>query len=473
MRGVTGSPLLTYDFNSTCQTGARSAAPHALFTSAPFIGHLGPLLLQADELTQRGWRVSVASLEEVRPFVARHPDVAFLSLGPSGIDQRHIDDLRNRITFEPSFVRSTLMILSALKGGWTEVYDRVLNVLQRETPDVLVADLSSTAAISAAETAGVTCVINNPDLLTVLPMLAPAPSVPLLLSGKSRQSIGAFARFVYPLQRAVAMLAAGAIVGRPLNAARRSRGLPRVSIHRWFLEKPVLVNSSFGLEYPRPLPPQVHMVGPMLPATIPSLPLDYTAWLGSGPTVVYVNLGTIARPWRELLQRMARALEGDEFRALWVVPSELRPLLPPTLPPSIRVEPWVPSQLAVLRHPNVRAFISHCGTNSVQESVHAGTPIVGIPLFAAQGDMALRVEDAGIGSWLDKHRFTPEQLHEHVVHACRSGQFRANIALLQSGFARDGGVVRAVDLIEQAAFGRSARLLAQQEYPEGFRNGAS
>jgi UDP:flavonoid glycosyltransferase YjiC (YdhE family) len=468
--------MLRADDASGMQAGTKrpdsmtviASAPHAVFTSAPFTGHLGPLLLQADELTRRGWRVSVASLEEARPFVARHPGVGFVSLGPSGINQRHMDDLRNRITFEPSFARSTLMILSALRGGWTEAYDRVLNVLQRESPDVLVADLSGTAAISAAETAGVTCVINNPDLLTVLPTLAPAPHIPLLLSGKSRQSIGAFDRFVFPLRRAVAMLGAGAIVGRPLNAARRRRGLPRVSIHRWFLEKPVLVNSSFGLEYPRQLPPQVHMVGPMLPAAIPPLPSDYAAWLGAGPPVVYVNLGTIARPWRELLQRMARALEGAEFRALWVVSSELRPLLPPALPPGIRVEPWVPSQLAVLQHANVRAFVSHCGTNSVQESVHAGTPIVGIPLFAAQGDMALRVEDAGIGSWLDKHRFTPDQLHEHVLHACRSRRFRANIAVLQSGFARDGGVVRAVDLIEQAAFGRNARLLAQQEYRGGI-----
>src|SRR5262249_30897627 len=151
---------------------------------------------------------------------------------------------------------------------------------------------------------------------------------------------------------------------------------------------------------------------------------------------------------------MACALESAEFRTLWVVPSDLLKLLPPKLPASIRVEHWVPSQLAVLQHPNVRAFVSHCGTNSVQESVHAGTPIVGIPLFGAQGDMALRLQDAAIGSRLDKHSFTPEQLRDQVLHACRSDEFRANIAILQSGFVLAGGAVRAADLIEQAASGR-------------------
>jgi UDP:flavonoid glycosyltransferase YjiC (YdhE family) len=410
-------------------------------------------LLQADELVRRGWRVTVASLEEARPIVAGHRGVAFDSLGPSGLDQGTIVEMRNRITFEPSFVRSILITVNTLVQGWTHEYDGVLEVLRRERPDVLIADLSSTAAISAAETLSLTCVVNNPDLLTVLPaaMLTSTPSIPLLLSGKSARSIGAIDRCFYPLQRAISKVAASVVVGRPLNAARRSRGLPNVDYHRWLLDKLVLVNSAFGLEYPRSLPPRIEMVGPMLPLATETLPLDLAAWLAAGQPVVYVNLGTIARPWRGLLQRMASGFAVEDFRTLWVVPADVQEMLPPKLPPSIRVDNWVSSQLAVLQHPNVRAFVSHCGTNSVQESVWAGTPVVGIPLFAAQGDMALRLQDAGIGSSLDKHRFTPEQLRQHVRHACRSDEFRAKMGALQSGFALAGGATRAADLIEQAA----------------------
>ncbi len=427
--------------------------PHALFTSAPFFGHLNPLLLQAEELVRRGWKVSVASFEEARPIVARHGGVTFRSLGPSGIGQGTVDELRNRITFEPSFVRGMQVILKALGQGWTRQYDSLLEMLRRDRPNVVIADLSSTAAISAAEALGLTCVVNNPDLLTVLPaaMLPPAADIPLLLSGKSAQSLGTVDRWLYPLQRAVATLAASIVVDRPLNAARRSRGLPKVKFHRWLSDKPILVNSVFGLEYPRPLPPQIQMVGPMLSREIRPLPPDLAAWLSSGPPVVYVNLGTVSRPWPDLLQRMAQGFETEDFRVLWVLRVEEQKLLPPNLQPSIRVEEWVSSQVAVLEHPNVRAFVSHCGTNSVQESVWAGTPVVGIPLFAAQGDMALRVQDAGIGSWLDKHRFTAEQLRTQVREACRADGFRSKIAALQQGFALAGGATRAADLIAQAA----------------------
>ncbi len=217
------------------------------------------------------------------------------------------------------------------------------------------------------------------------------------------------------------------------------------------------VNAAFGLEYHRALPPTVEMVGPLLPTQVPPLTDDYAAWLEQGPPVVYVNLGTIARPWPGLLERMASAFATDEFRTLWVVPEDIQRRLPTERARSIRIERWVPSQLGVLAHPNVRAFVSHCGVNSVHESIWAGTPVVAIPLFAAQGDMALRVQDAGVGSPLDKHRFTPEQLRNQVREAIRSVAFRTRIDGLQRTFAAAGGTVRAADLIEQAALSNAAR----------------
>jgi UDP:flavonoid glycosyltransferase YjiC (YdhE family) len=428
---------------------------HAALTSMPFFGHLGPLLALGDELARRNWRVSVVSLEEGREYLSEHPKLQFVSLGRTDMTGSEIDSLRDSISRATSFSRSMLTIAKTLARGWREAFDATLAVLERDTPDVLVADLSSTASISAAERLGIPCVVNNPDLLSVLPvgLLPPAPDVPLLLSGKSIHSIGPLDRRVYPLRRQLGAALTNALVGRPLNAARRARGLRHVDFQRWFADKQILVDSAFGLEYPRALPANVHMVGPLLTPPTEPLPAQYATWFGDGRPVVYVNLGTIARPWWELLQRMAGAFRTEYFRTLWVVPSDRQPLLPDDLPETVRVERWVPSQLAVLQHPNVRAFVSHCGVNSVHEATWTGTPIVGMPLFAAQGDMALRVQDARIGSRIDKHRFTLEQLRAQIVAACTDDQARANMANLRQTFISAGGVPRAADLIEQATSG--------------------
>ena len=99
---------------------------------------------------------------------------------------------------------------------------------------------------------------------------------------------------------------------------------------------------------------------------------------------------------------------------------------------------------------NVRAFVSHCGVNSVHEAIWCGTPVVGMPLLAAQGDMALRVHDAGVGSRVDKHGFAPEELRARIAEACMDADMRANIQAIQQTFVNAGGVRRAVDVIERA-----------------------
>src|SRR5262245_36493470 len=138
---------------------------HAVLTSLPFFGHLGPLLAQGNELVERGWRVSVASLEDGRRYLRDHPRLEFVSLGQADFAQPEIDELRDSITRAPSFSRSMLTIARTLGRGWVEAYDTMVAQLERETPRVLVADLSSSAAISAAEKLGIACVVNNPDLL--------------------------------------------------------------------------------------------------------------------------------------------------------------------------------------------------------------------------------------------------------------------------------------------------------------------
>jgi UDP:flavonoid glycosyltransferase YjiC (YdhE family) len=96
-----------------------------------------------------------------------------------------------------------------------------------------------------------------------------------------------------------------------------------------------------------------------------------------------------------------------------------------------------------------RVFVSHCGTNSVHESLAVGTPIVGIPMFADQLDWAVRVADAGAGVWLDKTRFGADDLNQAIVRVLSDPSFAQSMPRLQRAFADAGGVRRAADIIER------------------------
>jgi MGT family glycosyltransferase len=64
------------------------------------------------------------------------------------------------------------------------------------------------------------------------------------------------------------------------------------------------------------------------------------------------------------------------------------------LPPSVRVERWVP-QAAVM--PHAAAMVGHGGSGSTLAALAAGVPVALVPLFADQAYNARRVAELGAG----------------------------------------------------------------------------
>lgn len=395
--------------------------------------------------------MAIASTRELRGHVeAEAPGLRFIDLGALGEVAALLRRNEESASLDRWFARGSLRIVEGLTAAWPVLYDGLAAHLARERPQVMVVDLFTPAGMCAAEAQRVPFVVNNPDLLAAVSvrLLPPADDVPFLFSGRSIRDVGPAQRLAGPLLRRVAGLAVTLTIGRKLNALRRSRGLPPVDIHERLRGRLILVDGAFGLEYRRPLPPFVQMVGPMLPLTAPPLPAELLGWLDAGPPVVYANLGTLAVAPAEQLAKMAEAFEIPDARVLWVLRNARAPA---RLPPTVRLIDWGPSPLAVLSHPNVRVHVSHCGINAVHESLHAGKPIVGIPMFADQRDMAVRVADAGVGLFVDKRRFGAGDLRGAIARVLRDDTFRAHIPAVQASFEAAGGVRRAADLIEQAA----------------------
>jgi hypothetical protein len=108
--------------------------------------------------------------------------------------------------------------------------------------------------------------------------------------------------------------------------------------------------------------------------------------------VVYVCFGSWAKFSVTQMTELATGLEASNQPFLWVVHSDDNSNNGWAAPEGwerrvagrgMVVRGWVP-QLAVLAHPSVGAFLTHCGWNSLLESVSAGVPVLTWPLVFEQ-----------------------------------------------------------------------------------------
>nr|BAF75895.1 tetrahydroxychalcone 2'-glucosyltransferase [Cyclamen persicum] len=130
---------------------------------------------------------------------------------------------------------------------------------------------------------------------------------------------------------------------------------------------------------------------------------EIMAWLDCQPStsVVFLCFGSMGTFEAEQVVEIATALEHSGHRFLWSLrrpppegkkepPSDYENLSD-VLPEGFldrtkevgKVIGWAP-QTAVLSHPAVGGFISHCGWNSIMESLWFGVPIATWPLYAEQ-----------------------------------------------------------------------------------------
>ncbi|XP_024517919.1 UDP-glycosyltransferase 74D1 isoform X3 [Selaginella moellendorffii] len=128
-------------------------------------------------------------------------------------------------------------------------------------------------------------------------------------------------------------------------------------------------------------------------------------WLDQQPfkSVIYVSFGSLASASPDQIKQLYTGLVQSDYPFLWVIRpdnDELRKLFDDPSYDKCKFVSWAP-QLKVLKHRSVGAFLTHCGWNSVLETIVAGVPVLGWPfLFDQPLNCALAVEHWKIGSRL-------------------------------------------------------------------------
>ncbi|OBT66705.1 hypothetical protein VE03_03884 [Pseudogymnoascus sp. 23342-1-I1] len=237
-----------------------------------------------------------------------------------------------------------------------------------------------------------------------------------------------------------------------------------IGVHRLLptLTKPdylCLVNSFFGVETPKDLPPNVVAVGPILADSYSPLTQLYTSFLAHHTKVIYISLGTHVLLGHDALCRIFTGLSDSiAFGTIDGVIWSLRPMAKKQLDttvsipypvqgssprlftiaqllenkhPDILFTEFAP-QRALLAHPSTRIFFSHAGAASTNEAVFAGIPVITLGVYFDQIQYSLRLREAGVSVMLLKESLTSEAVSAAIsTIANDEGAIRLNCERLK------------------------------------------
>ncbi|XP_015121996.1 UDP-glucuronosyltransferase 1-9 [Diachasma alloeum] len=103
------------------------------------------------------------------------------------------------------------------------------------------------------------------------------------------------------------------------------------------------------------------------------------------------------------------------------------------LPENVMILPWI-SQIAVLKHKNVKAFITHGGLLGTQEAIAHKVPMIGIPFFGDQHTNMRNYENRGIAVILDVKTLNENSLTNAINTVLKDPTYRKNIAKMSALF---------------------------------------
>ena len=134
------------------------------------------------------------------------------------------------------------------------------------------------------------------------------------------------------------------------------------------------------------------------------------------------------------------------------------------IPSNFMVKDHVP-QLEVLKHADL--FVTHGGSNSVNEALFFEVPLVVIPQDAGSGFVARRVAQLNCGLVIKKNRFSKAALKTAVNRVLGEESYRENCRKIAASFKRSGGYRKGVDEIfsfqKRKPAGRSNNMPARSQ----------
>ncbi|KAL2095603.1 hypothetical protein ACEWY4_007751 [Coilia grayii] len=189
-----------------------------------------------------------------------------------------------------------------------------------------------------------------------------------------------------------------------------------------------LMRVDFVFEFPRPMMPNMIYIGGFQCMPPKPLPKDLQQFVESSGDhgVIIMSLGTFVKELpADMTDEIAAAFAQLPQKVIWRHTSHR----PPSLGNNTLLVDWMP-QNDLLGHPKVKLFVAHGGTNSIQEAMYHGVPVMGLPLYSDQYDNLVRLQERGAGKILSINVVDRTSFLQTLKKVLHEPSYRANMQRL-------------------------------------------
>ncbi|CAK1550223.1 unnamed protein product [Leptosia nina] len=179
----------------------------------------------------------------------------------------------------------------------------------------------------------------------------------------------------------------------------------------------------------RPVPPNLIYLGGLHLQKEKALPTDLKSQLDASENAIYLSFGsTITSPVlsEEKIEMFLRVLSKLPYTIFWKWDADV-----PTVPDNVIVRKWYP-QADLLKHPNIKLFITQGGLQSIDEAIDAGVPMVGIPIIWDQWYNVDKIVELEIGVMCNIRSVTEDEFATAIETVINDTRYRRNVEKLRA-----------------------------------------
>jgi len=402
-------------------------------------GHLNALLTLAQQLKQRGHRVTFFEKPKIEDRV-RQAGLEFFAIGEkiSPFRSKGPTARNASLLSELSLLRFNLARISHDLKTYLDEIPRAL--IRTEVDALLINEIALTGPTLAQ--------------LLGLPYIIISTSVPHNFGWNAYPWYSGY-RFSASLFSGIpgAILEVSAVhvhgpIRRVLNRYRRNVGLgPVQEVERSYPALAQITQLPECLDFPRSiLPANFHYTGPF--ANGMSRPaVDFPWHRIDGRPLIYASLGTTRNVQPRLFHMIAEACQDLDLQLVISLGGRFDPNSFANLPGAPLTTRYAP-QLELLKLAKV--VITHGGPNTVFESLMEGKPMVAIPLAYDQPAVSARLARLNIAEVLPVMRLSSGRIRTAIKRVLYNPKYRDAAVKMRTKLQSLRGVEHAVELIERA-----------------------